>query len=150
MNEMFVHLLARLRALYLCYQTSHWQCGNLVFYEDHLLFDRLVKETFKAVDKLAEKGVGLVGRESVNLTKSLDLVKELMEEFEFPNEPTENAEFFKAMLKMEESFQEDCTKHEADPVCTLGFKNLIAGMADKSEGRTYLLKRRLSKEMESE
>lgn len=60
-------VLAVLRAQYLSYQTSHWQVVSGTFYGNHLLFERLYKSVQDQVDQLAEKLVGYLGGEAVDL-----------------------------------------------------------------------------------
>jgi DNA-binding ferritin-like protein len=67
-------VLAVLRAQYLSYQTSHWQVVGGSFYGNHLLFERLYKSVQDQVDELAEKIVGYVGIEAVELAAQLEKI----------------------------------------------------------------------------
>lgn len=60
-------VLACLRAAYLSYQTSHWQVVGQSFYGNHLLFERLYSSVLLQIDALAEKLVGYLGRDAVDL-----------------------------------------------------------------------------------
>lgn len=67
-RSLLCEVLACLRAQYLSYQTSHWQVVGQSFYGDHLLFQRLYESVQDQIDQLAEKLVGYLGRESVDLS----------------------------------------------------------------------------------
>lgn len=45
-------------------KNSHWNCKGMVFYQFHLLFDRIYDEYDEIIDRLAERLVGLGGRVS--------------------------------------------------------------------------------------
>ena len=147
-RELFKHLLCYLRSLSLYYQMSHWQVRHSLFFQDHLLCERLYKETNKEIDHLAEKGVGLVGDLIVNLG---DHLKDVFEKVrEFPEEAEHNKVYFETALNLETEFQgylEDCSKAEG---VTFGFKNMVGNLQDSSENRSYLLKRRLNIDNDSE
>ena len=65
-------VLSCLRAQYLSYQTSHWQVVGGSFYGNHLLFERLYKTVQEQIDQLAEKIVGYLGRDAVDLTHQME------------------------------------------------------------------------------
>ncbi len=67
-------ILAVLRAQHLSYQTSHWQVVGGSFYGNHLLFERLYKSVQDQVDQLAEKIIGYVGIEALNLAAQLEKI----------------------------------------------------------------------------
>jgi DNA-binding ferritin-like protein len=66
-HEHLCGILAILRAQEMSYQTSHWQASGLSYYGNHLLFQRLYESVGAEIDGVAEKMVGYLGSESVNL-----------------------------------------------------------------------------------
>lgn len=70
-RRLLCDVLACLRAQYLSYQTSHWQVIGGSFYGNHLLFQRLYESVQEQVDSLAEKIVGYLGREAVDLNHQM-------------------------------------------------------------------------------
>jgi DNA-binding ferritin-like protein len=143
MKDIFINLLSHLRATALYYQTAHWSSKTALFYQDHLLFERLLGSVNEEIDGVAEKAVGLVGIDGISLLVSLKKVYEKVKTL--PQAPTENAEFFKAALGLEQELINLCTETEKVEGITLGFKNLLADLVDNAEGRVYLIKQRLSK-----
>lgn len=142
MKDLFQKLLAHLRAMALYDQTAHWTVKNSVFMGDHLLFERLYNEVNAEIDGLAEKAVGLTGGDSVNLPMSLKMIYEKVKSL--PNNCPENGDCFKASLALEQEFISLCSMGDKLPDATLGFRNLMADLADRSEGRCYLIKQRVS------
>tara|TARA_B100001094_G_scaffold279928_1_gene290409 strand:- start:1259 stop:2368 length:1110 start_codon:yes stop_codon:yes gene_type:complete len=75
-RRLLCDVLACLRAAYLSYQTSHWQVVGGSFYGNHLLFQRLYKSVQDQADQLAEKLVGYLGREVVDLNRQAKHIAE--------------------------------------------------------------------------
>lgn len=75
-RRLLCDVLACLRAAYLSYQTSHWQVIGGSFYGNHLLFQRLYKSVQDQADQLAEKLVGYLGREVVDLNRQAKHIAE--------------------------------------------------------------------------
>ena len=75
-RRLLCDVLGCLRAQYLSYQTSHWQVIGGSFYGNHLLFQRLYKSVEGQVDSLAEKLVGYLGREVVDLNRQAKHIAE--------------------------------------------------------------------------
>lgn len=126
------------------YQCAHWQSKNTVFYSDHLLFSRLYDEAGASIDGTAEKMIGtglspaLVDATAI-YKKAFQLLKGL------PYSCKENVEYAKAALPLEEKLIQLCVAVDADQGSSLGVKNYVAGIADATEGRIYLLKQRINK-----
>lgn len=141
MKDLFINLLAHLRSLSLYYQTAHWSVKTSLFYQDHLLFERLYKDI--DLDAIAEKAVGLTDCDAVHLPVNLKKVYEKIKAL--PQKPSDNSDFFKAALQLEQELIALCEAFESADGVSLGLKNLLADLADNSENRTYLIKQRLSK-----
>jgi DNA-binding ferritin-like protein len=142
MKEQFLELLSSVRALSWGYQQAHWISKNALFYQDHLLFERLYEGVDSEADLIAEKVMGIT-KDGANIGL-LEVIKRAHKMLSsFPQNAKENSEMFKFMLAIEKEFVVYCTRCEADKTNSLGFKNLVADLADRSEGRMYLLQQRL-------
>jgi DNA-binding ferritin-like protein len=141
MKELFYKLLAQLRAMTLYNQTAHWTVKNTVFMADHMLFERLYNEVNAEIDIVAEKAIGLTGGDTVNLPMSLKMIYEKVKTL--PSNCPENVDCFKASLSLEQEFISLCSMADKLPDASLGFRNLVADLADRSEGRCYLIKQRI-------
>lgn len=140
---MLQEILTCSKALQDYYQMAHWQSKNTVFYQDHLLFERLYGSAGACIDGLAEKMLGL-GEPSSNLDITV-IYKKTFEKLKgLPVSCKENSQYFEAALKMEQSLIDYCTKCDAE-TSSIGVKNMVGGIADVAEGRVYLLKQRLNK-----
>lgn len=143
MKDLFINLLAHLRSLSLYYQTAHWSVKTSLFYQDHLLLERLYGEVGGEIDAVAEKAVGLTDCDAVHLPISLKKVYEKVKNL--PQKPTDNSDFFKSALQLEQELITLCTTSESMEGVSLGLKNMLADLADNAEGRVYLIKQRLNK-----
>ena len=144
MKEMFIKLLACTRAMSMYYQHIHWTSKNSLSFQDHLLAERLYGEVGSEIDGIAEKSIGVTKDAScVDLSLNIKLIGDKINTL--PMMAKENAEMFKAALMMEQEFIACCTQYEKTPGITLGFQNMLAGMADHAEGRVYLLQQRINK-----
>lgn len=140
MKENFTELLVKLRLLSMYYQTAHWTVKGSLFYQDHLLFERLYNTVVGEIDEVAEKAIGVTGdRSVVNLSDILDKVSEGSKKLRY--EPRENVEFVQEAIELEESllaFLEESAKG-----VSLGVNDMMASIASAHEGNLYLLKQRL-------
>lgn len=140
MKTVFMELLAKLKLLSMYYQTAHWTVKGSLFYQDHLLFERLYNSASEAIDEVAEKAVGLTqDRSVVNLADILEQVSEGAKNLRY--ECKENVEFVQEAIQLEESLLEFL--ESAAQNCSLGCNDLMASIANKHEGHLYLLKQRL-------
>jgi len=130
-------VLAVLQAQSLSYQTSHWQTVGASFYGNHLLFERLYGSVLEQIDQLAEKMVGYLGRESVDIAPRILKIASLVEywgQIECPHE--------RGLLS--ESELQACVKSAYDQIksvkaMTLGLDDWLMAVANAHEENTYLL-----------
>lgn len=54
-------------------KNAHWNCSGMLFYEFHLLFDRIYDEYDDLIDRLAERLRGQGGRVSGTLLQALEV-----------------------------------------------------------------------------
>jgi len=135
-------LLAALRAMAFNYQTSHWQVTGDAFYGDHLLFERLYGETNAEVDGLAEKMVGLFGKESVNgpvqaqmLAANLQAMSEVACPF---TRGAQSERQFQALLKQTRKVLEDMGQ------LSMGLDDMLPALANAHDSHLYLLQQRMA------
>lgn len=130
-------VLSILRAQYLSYQTSHWQASGLSYYGNHLLFQRLYESVTEEIDGIAEKMVGYLGSESVNLAPQAVKVATHAVAWSKIDCP------FHRGLVSEEHLQA-ATKAAYDGIkeakaMTLGLDDFLMAMANAHETNAYLL-----------
>lgn len=140
MKENFTELLVKLRLLAMYYQTAHWTVKGSLFYQDHLLFERLYNSVNEEIDGVAERAIGLTGdRSIVRLSDVMEKVSEESKKLRY--EPRENVEFIQEAIELEHAlieFLESVAKE-----VSLGTNDLMASIASNHEGHLYLLNQRL-------
>jgi len=135
-------ILICVRSLSEYYQVAHWTCKNSTFFADHLLFERLYGEASSAIDSIAEKMIGVGdGADKLSLPVILKGIYEKTKSL--PYLASENKVYCEAALAMENELQDYCAKYDSE-ANSVGCKNMVADLADKSQNRIYLLKQRLS------
>lgn len=137
-----VHLLAYLRAMYLSYQTSHWQTKGPAYYGNHLLFQRLYESVQGEIDALAEKIVGYVGPAGVELSGQAELVATIARGF------AAVPDHHRRGLAVEAGFQQHVKAAydgiKASGMMTLGLDDWLMATASAHETNTYLLQQVVS------
>ncbi len=139
---MWIELLSKLRTLALYYQTAHWSVKTSLFYQDHLLFERLYNTVNEEIDGLAERAVGTEGVESVNLLESLALISKAASSLNY--EAGQNSAYFQSALGLEQNLLAFLEMVDKNEKLTVGTKNLFGGIADQHESHVYQLKQRLT------
>lgn len=138
-----VNLLSYLRAMYLSYQTSHWQTKGPTYYGNHLLFQRLYESVQGEIDALAEKVVGYVGPVSVDVQGQAGLISSHLHAFAFYGE-----DHHVRGLRTEEAVQRyiksayDRIKESG--MMTLGLDDFLMATASAHETNQYLLQQVLN------
>jgi DNA-binding ferritin-like protein len=126
------------------YHQAHVLSKNVVYYGDHLLLQRLYEECDGYIDSLMEKMVGIgMGDMSIHLPTVYKKVFEKIKDL--PYSPKENSIYFTTGETLEASLRTLCESLNKAEGTSVGVLNFIGDIADKSEGRTYLIKQRLSK-----
>jgi DNA-binding ferritin-like protein len=143
-------ILSVARAITMLHQTNHWSAKNDSYYGDHLLFDRLYNETLADIDTVAERVVGLACVEHVNITiQAKQVCKLICEVFSNTNVGIPHTQelmqrSYNAEMKYKKWVDICKNKLQARGCLTYGTDDLLAAIANKIEGRIYLLKQRLS------
>lgn len=138
-KSLWQELLAKTRLLYLWYQTCHWQTKGVTFYADHLLFERLYKDTLDEIDQIAERSIATPdGIKVVDLTESLDKIQKYLKEMK-------ETDLIEGSLDLEIRYIALLESIDKDKDISVGARNLLNGIADKHEEHVYLLKQRSTK-----
>lgn len=128
-----MNLAALLRYLQLYTHMAHNLLGGETFLQDHEFFGELYPGYEADYDSVIERMIGL--------GEQLDLVKIQKDAVSELKAPKSLEEAYKEILSCEEELISACEKLEKS--ASLGTANLLAGLADKAEGRIYKLKQRL-------
>jgi len=126
--------LAYLRALYNIHQQSHWLCQS---HGAHLMFDRIYNEKQTMVDEMAEKIIGVFGKEPIDLKHQASVIQQIMDKYS-------GEDHFENSLEAEKGFQElsnkvyGVLKKSGD--ITMGLDDMIMAQFSMSEEAVYLIK----------
>jgi|TARA_R110000824_G_scaffold48399_27_gene136766 DNA-binding ferritin-like protein len=135
-------VLAVLRAQYLSYQTSHWQVVGGSFYGNHLMFERLYKSVQEQVDQLAEKIVGFLGSDAVNLVYQMEKIHMLCGRW--GRIDCNHKRGIQSEADLQEAIQVAYTALTKEGLLTLGLDDWLMATANEHEANTYLLQQTLA------
>ena len=130
-------MLALLRAQYMAYQTSHWQSMGQAYYGNHLLFQRLYEGVQAEVDGLAEKLVGYVGVDAVDLTPQVALVMSWVQRWSQVED--HHMRGLRSERDLQAVFQSSYDAIKAARAMTLGLDDWIMATANAHDTNAYLL-----------
>jgi len=140
-------LLANVNALQMMYQIFHWTTNGENYYQDHLLFERLYKETNGEIDGVAEKAIGATNNDAFLNLLSYAAKSAGVLSLWYPLDARPNPSEYPAVaLKAETvfiSFIESMRNFlETTSQLTSGVDNFLQGIADLHESHVYLLQQR--------
>ena len=130
--------IAVLKSISLIHQHNHWTNKSKSFYGNHLLFERLYKNTLEDLDLAAEKFIGLFGSECLDyngqtaylnfaLNKYKDIVKDPIQ----------------MSLTVEQDFVKFCQDSyecfDKEGELTLGLDDMLSSISSRHEEACYLL-----------
>lgn len=135
--------LARLQALALLHQSHHWGTSGPNFFEDHLLFERIYKESLELIDQLAERSVGVGSLKQLPASEQAALMTEILSNIGTAITSTE-------MIEKSLSAEVSCVDVVSQLIETMksagtlshGLSKLLEDIADKHETFVYLLSQR--------
>ena len=134
--------VATLKALALIHQHNHWTTKGMMFYGDHLLFERLYNDTLGNLDLAAEKFIGIFSDECLDYELQADLLNKVLVKYKnLEGSPVEMS------LAVEKDFLKfsreayDC--FEEEDALSLGLDDMIMEIASKREEAVYLLQQTL-------
>lgn len=140
---MFKELLAYIRAMQIFSQSAHHLVGRTPFHSDHEFFGEVYTELSSNYDAVAERIVGLFGEEQLELNSLMALVAQHLQ-----GKPStgvkENSQFYSSQLQCEQYLQNLIKQLQVAGVSP-GTENLLQGIGEQSEIRTYKIKQRLKK-----
>jgi DNA-binding ferritin-like protein len=136
-------LLVQLRSMQLFYHNCHNLTKGQAFFGDHPAFNDFYSEIEDQYDSVVERAIGLY-HEPLDLSILLPAISKNLEmvlgDYNTPEDMLNGG------LALEKELIKICDLVEDNPMATLGTKNLIAGIADSSEIRSYKLNQRLKKD----
>ena len=134
--------LATLKALSIIDTHSHWTMKGKLFYENHLLFERIYNSSLEDLDRAAEKMVGIFGDECLDYDLQVDLLHKVLLKYKnLDGSPVQmslaiETDFIKLSKEVYEIFEDEGT-------LTLGLDDMIMSISNSREGAVYLLQRSL-------
>lgn len=141
-DELLEELLIRLNALYILHRTSHWQTHGITSYGDHLLFQRLYEPIVDEIDSLAERMVSFVGMNSVDACCIMPGVNEFIQNWSAES-PCPYERGVIAERECIECIEMCMTAIEASGESSLGWDDVLGGIASQHEEHIYLLEQRI-------
>ncbi len=136
-------VLACLRAQSLSYQTSHWQAKGDDYYGNHLLFMRLYESVGEQIDSLAEKMVGYMGEESVELQHQMERVLEYTGSW--AGVPCHLSRGLQSEMDLQSALRVAYDDIKESGAMTLGLDDWIMATANAHESNEYLLQQALNR-----
>jgi len=135
-------VLAVLRAQYLSYQTSHWQVVGGSFYGNHLMFERLYKSVQEQVDQLAEKIVGFLGGDAVDLMYQMEKIHMLCGRW--GRIDCNHKRGLQSEADLQEAIKVAYEAITQEGMMTLGLDDWLMATANEHEANVYLLQQALA------
>ena len=136
--------LAYTEALQMLHHSHHWQTKGNIFYQDHLLFEKLYTGVAEDIDPVGEKLIGL--SKHAKLTNYFHRM-EVMNHFLDACTDTSKS-YMEVSLAAEKAYIDAGEKImkslEKDELLTSGLEQMIGDILDKHEGFVYLLNQRLT------
>lgn len=138
--------VAILKAMALIHTHNHWTTKGMVFYSNHLLFERIYKSALENLDLAAEKFIGVLGDACMNYDLQEDLLHKVLIKYkDLEGSPIQMS------LAIEKDFLTfskaayNCFEEEGR--LTLGLDDAICEIASKREEAAYLLQQCLDGKM---
>jgi len=126
------------RVLHLFYHYCHLLTYGETFVGDHSLFGGFYEEMSDHYDRLSEYLIATLGNEAFETQKINMLVAEELQRFKI--EKISTISMLAGALILEKEFY--TSLQELDSVATIGLKNMIGDLAEKSDSRQYKILQR--------
>jgi DNA-binding ferritin-like protein len=130
-------ILSVLRAQYMSYQTLHWQAQGQAYYGNHILFQRLYESVQAEVDAVAEKAVGYLGADAVELVPQVELVLSWVSRWSKVDDP--HMRGLQSERDVQAVLQAAYDAIKAARAMTLGLDDWIMATANAHDTNAYLL-----------
>lgn len=138
-QEIFFKLVVQLRAMQMYAQAAHHLCSKALFFQDHGALGDFYEALQGEYDRAAEKYVSLYGSYDMKALFSQAAAKLQS----VPSEVKENKDYFNTLLAMEKELCSMVDMIVRQGGYSEGCKNMMADIGTVSEGRQYLIKRRV-------
>jgi DNA-binding ferritin-like protein len=140
-TAVFFEMLAQFNALAHYYREIHWTSQGQLFYQDHLLAERLYNEVSDVLDSIAEKGIGQTNERSFVLTiPHLGRVVEILQDYPHTGDASS---LFAGALSFERQLGEQLDQW-FQTIKSAGINDFLGQLSDEGLNRIYLLQGRLS------
>lgn len=138
-QEVFFKLVVQLRAMQMYAQAAHHLCSKALFFQDHGTLGDFYEALQGEYDRAAEKYVSLYG--SYDMKALFNQAAAKLQSV--PSEVKENKDYFTTLLAMEKELCSMVDMIVRQGGYSEGCKNMMADIGTVSEGRQYLIKRRV-------
>lgn len=139
-QELFLKLVAQLRAMQIIAQAAHHVVKGSLFFQDHGALGGFYDELQDEYDRAAEKYVSLYG--SYDINRVMQMVMAIMQGIP-SGEVKENKDHFVALLAKEKELSSMVDMLVRQGNYSEGDKNLLSDIGTKSGSRQYLIKQRI-------
>jgi DNA-binding ferritin-like protein len=136
--------LAYTEALQMVHHSHHWQTKGNLFYQDHLLYERLYTGILEEIDTVGEKLIGLSKEPKLtNYFARMTVMRHFLEACTDSKKPYIEVSLLseKMFLSAGEKIMKDLKKKG---LLTSGLEQMIGNILDKHEGFIYLLQQRVN------
>lgn len=136
-------LVATLKAISIIHQHNHWTAKGTNFYEHHLLFERVYNLAIEDLDLVAERFVGIYGREFLNFKNQNTLLTTILkryESFAIDDYVNQSLTIETDCIALLDEVSKTLIEEKSS---TLGLNDLLGTVASNRETACYLLKQSL-------
>jgi DNA-binding ferritin-like protein len=145
MENSLKELLVLLRAMQLYYHNCHNVVFGAAFLSDHDLFSGFYGQAETEYDAVAERLVGLYGRQHISLKEIVERMEDKLEKMADPSTISVENMFAQGGM-LEADLKDLCNSLNKYADISAGTQNLIAQIADNAEARFYKIRQRLTNE----
>ena len=145
MENSLKELVVLLRTMQLFYHNCHNVCFGATFLSDHNLFADFYGQIEDDYDSVAERLIGLYGKQHLSLKEIMEKVEDLVEELQEPNKAAVEGMLAQGGLlefRLKSTIDMLCKSTELSE----GSRNLLAQVADNAEMRIYKIRQRMTNE----
>lgn len=135
-------LVALTRAMNLFYHNCHNVVYGPQFASDHQMFGEFYVALDADYDQLAERCVGVFGRQCLDLNAILEKVETILEDLTKPHTSSVD-DMLASAVKAEHELLTICNFTCKAPGVTSGIEQLVGTIAEQSEIRSYKLMQRI-------
>jgi DNA-binding ferritin-like protein len=136
-EELCQYYMSFIRAIGILHQNGHWTTRGENFYGNHLMLERVYKSILDDMDLMAEKFIGLFGKDCLDLHAQSQIIPKLLDKYVGMNDPLEaSLAGEKDFIEFSEHFYETL---KAEDKMSLGLDDAIMAVASKREEAVYLL-----------